>query len=326
MKRLVVFALALSILAASSAADAQQPVKVYRIGLIGATNPSAGGHLVEAFRQGLRERGWIEGQNVSIEYRWAEGRTERLPGFAAEMVGLKVDVILAGTNPVVAAAKQATTTIPIVMFAADPVGSGFIDSLSRPGGNITGLTFDVTPDTFGKRLQLLKAVAPGMSRVAVIWDRTFLVAAAFWKATEESAPKLGVRLQSVEVRGANDLEGAFAAMNRERAGGLMVLAHPVAFAARSQIAALAAKNQLPAVYEFREFADAGGLMSYGVSFPDLARRAATYVDKIFKGAKPADLPVEQPTKLELVINLKTAKALGLTIPQSVLIRTDEVIR
>ena len=283
-------------------------------------------HLYGAFRQRLRELGYVDGQNIAFEVRSAEGRAERLPDLAADLVRLKVDVIVAGGTPAPLAAKRATTAIPIVMASAgDPVGSGLVASLARPGGNVTGLSL-LVPELGGKRLQLLKEVVPGVSRVAVLWNAANPYPVLVWRQTEAAARALGVHLQSLDVRGPDDLEGAFAAATRGRAGALITVEDPLTFGQRKRIVDFAARARLPAMYGFREFVDAGGLMSYAASLADLSRRAATYVDKILKGAKPADLPVEQPTKFELVINLKTAKALGLTIPPSVLIRADQVIQ
>ena len=313
-------ALALGLLAAPLAAEAQQAAKVARIGYL-ATNLAASPHLREAFRQGLRDLGYVEGRNVVIEYRDAEGKLERLPALAAELVALKVDVIVAAGTPAALAAKQATRTLPIVFAAAaDPVTSGLVTSLARPGGNVTGLS-SLAPELVGKRLELLKQAVPGVSRVAVLWQPGALgerTEKDMLKGAEVAARALGVRLQFVEARGPADFDRAFSDMTRARAGALTVLPSTMFFSERRRLVDLAAKNRLPAVYPLREFVDAGGLMSYGPNLADLFRRAATYVDKILKGAKPADLPVEQPTKFELVINLKTAKALGLTIPPSLL--------
>ncbi len=320
--------IASGLLAAPRAAGAQQAAKVPRIGYLGA-NPAANPHLPEAFRQGLRDLGYVEGRTVVIEYRDAEGKLERLPALAAELVALKVDVILAGGTPGALAAMQATRTAPIVFVgAADPVTSGLVTSLARPGGNVTGLSI-LLPELVGKNLEQLKQAVPGVSRVAVLWqpggypERT---EKDMLKGAEVAGRALGVRLQFVEARGPADFDRAFSDMTRARAGALTVLASNMFFGERRRLVDLAAKTRLPAVYSYRESVDAGGLMSYGASFADLYRRAATYVDKILKGAKPADLPVEQPTKFELVINLKAAKALGLTIPQSLLQRADEVIQ
>jgi putative ABC transport system substrate-binding protein len=268
----------------------------------------------------------VEGRNVVFERRYAEGRQERLPALAAELVRLNVDVVVTGSNPVIAAVKQATATIPVVMAVSrDPVGSGFIASLARPAGNITGLANDPAPEIAGKNLQLLKEAAPRVSRVAFLWNPVPLGAGTYKNAVESTARKLGVSFQSVEVRGRDEFESAFAAMVRERANGLVVASDPVLFGPRSQVVLLAGKNRLPAVYTQREFVDVGGLISYGTNLADQFRRAAIYVDKILKGAKPGELAVEQATKFELVINLKTAKALGLTIPPSLLQRADQVI-
>jgi putative ABC transport system substrate-binding protein len=321
--------LAGSLLAAPLAAEAQQAAKIARIGYL-ATNLAGLPHLHEAFRQGLRDLGYVEGRNVVIEYRDAEGKLERLPALAAELVALKVDVIVAaaGTLPALAA-KQATKTLPIVFIGVgDPVTSGLVTSLARPGGNVTGLS-SLSPELVGKWLELLKQAAPGVSRVAFLWQPGAVgeqTGKDILKEAEVAARALGVQLQVVEARGPADIDRAFSDVTRARAGALTVLSTPMFSSKRRRLVDLAAKNRLPALFSFREYVDAGGLMSYGPNLADLFRRAATYVDKILKGAKPGDLPVEQPTKFELVINLKTAKALGLTIPQSVLGRADEVIQ
>ena len=317
------------LLATPFAAEAQQAAKVPRIGYL-AGNLAVSPHQHEAFRQGLRDLGYVEGRNVVIEYRSAEGRFERLPALAAELVALKVDVIVtAGGTPPALAAKQATWTLPIVfVFAPDPVTSGLVTGLARPGGNVTGLSI-FAPELVGKCLEQLKQAVPGVSRVAVLWQPGALgerTEKEMLKEAEVAARALGVRPQFVEARGPADLDRAFSDMTKARAGALTVLSTPMFGSERRRLVDLAAKNRLPAVYSWREFVDAGGLMSYGPNVADNYRRAATYVDKILKGAKPADLPVEQPIKFELVINLKTAKALGLTIPQSLLGRADEVIQ
>jgi len=315
------------LIAAPLAASAQPAGKVYRIGFIVTATPDEVGHLIKALSEGLWELGYVEGRNVVFERRFAEGRQERLPALATELVRLNVDVIVTGSNPVIAAVKQATATIPVVMAVSrDPVGAGFIASLARPGGNITGLANDPGPEIIGKDLELLKEAAPRVSRVAFLWNPVPPGAGIYKNVVESAARTLGVTFQSVEVRGRNEFEGAFAAMVRERANGLVVATDPVFFGPRSQVVLLAARSRLPAVYGLREFPEAGGLMSYGPNVADQFRRAAIYVDKILKGAKSGDLPVDQATKFELVINLKTAKALGLTIPQSVLARADEVIQ
>ncbi len=326
-RRAFIGTLAGGLLTAPFAAEAQQAAKVPRIGWLG-DSPAAGPRL-EAFFQGLRDLGYVEGRNLVIEYRYAEGKPERLPALAAELVALKVDVIVAANTLVALAAKQATTTLPIVFAAAaDPVTSGLVTSLARPGGNVTGMSA-LIPELVGKCLEHLKQAVPGVSRVAVLWQPGALVERTerdILKETEVAARALGVRLQFVEARGPADFDRAFSDMTRARAGALTVWSTPMFTGERRRLVDLAAKNRLPAVYAQRDFVDAGGLMSYGPNGPDLFRRAATYVDKILKGAKPADLPVEQPTKFELVINLKTAKALGLTIPPSLLQRADEVIQ
>jgi ABC-type uncharacterized transport system substrate-binding protein len=308
------------------AAEAQQAAKIARIGFL-TNNPASNPHLNEAFRQGLRDLGYIEGRNVVIEYRDAEGKPERFPALAAELVALNVDIIVAPSTVAALAAKQATRTLPIVSVAI-PVTSGLVTSLARPGGNVTGLAF-FSPELVSKCLEQLKQAVPGVSRVAVLWQPGVVgerTEKDMLKGAEVAAPALGVRLQFVEARGLEDFDRAFSEMTRARAGALTVLPSNMFIGERRRLVDLAAKNGLPAVYPWREFVVAGGLMSYGLNVADLFRRAATYVDRILKGTKPADLPVEQPTKFELVLNLKTAKALGLTIPQSVLGRADEVIQ
>ncbi len=323
----LVLALVLGTMAPPLAARAQQPGKVFRIGTVGTGSPTdpEGGSPWGAFIQGLREVGYVEGQNITIEHRSSKGRYEPLPALAADLVRLKVDVIVAAPSAQ-RAAKEATRTIPMVMAGGDPVGSGFVASLAQPGGNITGVSSVAAPETVGKRLELLKEVIPRLSRVAVLGNPGNQAHAPALGEAKAAARSLGVQLQPLEAREPGDFEREFAAMTRERAGALLVLADGMFFAHRTRIAELAAKSRLPAMYGNREHVDAGGLMAYGASLRDAFRRAATYVDKILKGAKPGDLPVEQPTKFELVINLKTAKALGLKIPQSVLIRADEVIK
>jgi len=320
--------LALSLLIAPLVAEAQTAGKVARIGYL-AANLAASPHVHEAFRQGLRDLGYVEGRNVVIEHRSAEGKLERLPALAAELVALKVDVIVAAAALPALAAKQATRTIPIVFAGvADPVTSGLVSGLARPGGNVTGLS-SLAPELVGKRLELLTHAVPGVSLVAVLWQPGGQVERTdkdMLKEAEVAALALGVRLQFVEARGSDDFDRAFSDMTRARAGALSVLPSSMFNSERKRLVELAAKNRLPAVYPQRAYVDAGGLMAYGPNLADLFRRAATYVDKILKGAKPADLPIEQPTKFELVVNLKTAKALGLTIPQSVLGRADDVIQ
>ena len=325
MERRTFMALVLGgLLAAPLSAEAQAG-KVYRVGYMGATTPLP--HIWESFLTELRARGWIEGRNIIFERRFSEGKHERLPDLAAELVRLNVDVIVTSTTLPTLSAKNATTTIPIVMAAVgDPVGAGLVGSLARPGGNITGLSL-LNPATGGKRVELLKGILPGATRLGVLGlrDPTNPWTALMVREIEVAARTLGMQLQRLEVERPTDFEAAFGAATRGRAAVLLVLEDGLMFAHMATIVGLAAKSRLPAAYGLREFVDAGGLMSYGASAPDLFRRAATYVDRILKGAKPADLPVEQPTKFELVINLKTAKALGLTIPPSVLGRADEVI-
>jgi len=326
----VIAVLALSLLAAPLAAEAQQAAKITRIGFL-ALNLAAAPHVPEAFRQGLRDLGYVEGRNLVIEYRDAEGKVERLPALAAELVALKVDVIVTeGGNTVVPlAAKQATRTLPIVFAsAADPVGSGLVTSLARPGGNVTGLD-SLSTELVGKRLELLTQAVPGVGQVAVLWlpgvygERT---EKEMLTGAEVAARGLKVRVQFVEAtRDPADLGRAFSDMTRARAGALTVLPNNMFRREHRRLLDLAARHRLPAVYPWRDLVDTGGLMSYGASLTDLSRRAATYVDRILKGAKPGDLPVEQPTKFELVINLKTARTLGLTIPPSVLARADQII-
>ncbi len=309
------------------AAEAQQTAKVPRVGWLSPGSSTSDENFLASFRDGLRELGWVVGQNIAIESRWAEGRFERLPDLAAELVRLKVDVIVASVTQASLAAKHATGTIPIVMVGVgDPLGSGLVASLARPGGNVTGPS-SMLAEASGKQLALLKETVPKASPVAVLWNPANPVwQAAALRQTEVTAEALGLRLQLVEARGPDELEGAFEAMTRERAGALFVPADIIFVRHAQRIADLAARHRLPAMYGFREHVQAGGLMSYAANFAVMFRRAATFVDKILKGAKPADLPVEQPTKFELVINMKTAKALGLTIPQSLLLRADEVIQ
>jgi putative ABC transport system substrate-binding protein len=322
-RKIGILILAVLLLASAPLAQAQQPGKVARIGFLASGSVASSAPLVQAFRQGLRESGYVEGKSIIIEYRYGEGRLERLPGLVADLVRLKVDIIVTGGRPSTRAGKQATSTIPIVMAAAgNPVGNGFVASLARPGGNITGLT-TIRGDLTGKRLELLKEVATKISLVAVLWGPP---AASNFESSKVLARSLGLELQSLEVRGPEDLQGAFRAAAKERAQALVALRNPAIFYERKRIAELAIKSRLPAVYDDREFVEAGGLMSYGTNQADLYRRAATYVDKILKGAKPADLPVEQPMKFEFIINLKTAKQIGLTIPPNVLARADKVIR
>ena len=326
-RKLLLVALALGILAAPLAPDGQQASKVPRIGYLEFGSAAPGTPHLEAFRQGLRDLGWVEGQNIAIEVRYAEGKHDRLPELAAELVRLKVDVIFASTTPAALAAKQATTTIPIVIgFVADPVGSELVASLARPGGNITGWTHLAGMELNAKRLELLKAAVPGAARIGALWNPANPIHGPGLKEVEAAARALKVQLHPVGVQDPKELESALSAMARERVQALTVPPDGMFLAHRARIIDLVAKHRIPTMYGVRELAEAGGLMAYGVNLPDQYRRGATYVDKILKGAKPADLPVEQPTKFELVINLKTAKALGLTIPRSVLIRADQVLQ
>ena len=315
-----------AILAAPLAADAQQAEKVPRIGFLSATSPSDRPPLFDAFRQRLRELGWVEGKNIVIDYRYAQGQVDRLPDLAAELVRLKVDLLVSWGTQGVTAAKSATKTIPIVKIAVrDPIGIGLIASLARPGGNVTGVSGSAGLEWVAKQLELLKQTVPKIRRVAILSNPTNAYHQLAIRELDGAARSLGVQLQLLEARGPNEFDGAFAAMAKESVGALLVLSDAMLNSHATRLADLAARGRLPAVYGVRESVEAGGLMSYGPSFLDSFRRAATYVDKILKGAKPGDLPVEQPTKFELVINLKTAKSLGLTIPQSVLVRADEVI-
>ena len=325
--RALVIAVFLLAVVAGPPVDAQPAPKIAKIGYLAPNTPAGAAHLVEAFRQGMRELGHVEGKTFVLELRYGEGKPERLPELARELVGLKVDVIVTTTDAAIAAVKRETRTIPIVMtFSNDPVGTGFVASLARPGGNVTGLS-NISSELSGKRLELLREVVPGLSRVALLWNPDVRGHLLEHKEMEAAARLLHLQLQSVEVSRVEDLDQTFSAVTRERAQAVVVPSgNPVAVTNRGQIASLAQRNRLPSMYGGKEYVDAGGLMSYGPSVTDMFRRAATYVDKILKGARPADLPVEQPTKFELVINLKTAKALGLTIPPSLLQRADQVIQ
>jgi putative tryptophan/tyrosine transport system substrate-binding protein len=325
MRRRELIALLGSVAALSLAARAQQPGKVYSIGFLTAGASAAGTPALPAFVEALQELGWIEGKNIIFEYRYGENRLERLPNLAAELARLRVDVIVAAGTLAPLAAKHATTAIPIVMTSAgDPLGSGLVASLARPGGNVTGLSLMV-PDLAGKRLQLLKDLLPRLSRVAVLWDAGNPYPAQVFKEAESAAQMLGLEVQSLEVREPDDFNSVFGAARSKNPDALVTVEDPLTVGHRKQIVAFAARNQLPAIYGLREFVEVGGLMAYGASISDLYRRAAVYVDKILKGARPADLPVEQPTKFEFVINLRTAHTLGLTIPPAILARADEVI-
>ena len=317
--------LTLSMLVVPLAAVGQQAGKIPRIGWLSA-RPSASDPFLPAFQEGLRALGWVEGQNIALEYRWAEGQYERFPGLAAELGRLPVDVIVAMITPAALAAQHTTTTIPIVMVAVhDPVGSGLVASLARPGGNVTGLSL-LSPPLVGKQLQFLREVVPTVSRVAVLWNLASPGNVLMVREAEEAARALGVQLHLVGARGPEEFDSAFAAITSAGAGALLVLGDAMFSVHRTRLAALAAQSRLPAMYAGRLVVEAGGLIGYGPSILANYRRAATYVDKILKGAKPADLPVEQPTTFELVINLKTAKALGITMPPSLLLLADEVIQ
>lgn len=303
------------------AAAAQKPRKVYRIGLL---SNNRGPHL-GAFARGLQDLGYTEGRNVVVELRSADGRSERLPDLAAELVRLEVDVLVAPDPPSASAAKAATKTIPIVMRSSnDPVVAGLVTSLARPGGNITGV-YSLYAELAPKRLELLKEAIPGLKRVAVLWNSAWPGTVSVWKDTQLAARALGLEVHSLDVRRPEELDGAFRAASAARAGALITLRNPLIVVHRTQLVALAAQTRMPVMYDEREFIDAGGLMAYGANLDDLYRRIAVYADKILKGAKPADLAIEQPTRFELIINLKAAKALGLTIPKSVLLRADDVI-
>jgi putative ABC transport system substrate-binding protein len=321
-RRAFISGLSLIILATLLAAKAQAPEKLPKIGYLSGSEP---GPREDAFQQGLRELGYVKGRNIAIEWRFAEGREDRLADLASDLVRLGVDVIVADGTRVIRAAKNATTTIPIIMLAAaDPIRTGFVTSLGRPGGNITGLA-QMMPELASKRLELLKEVIPRLSRVAVLWNPRDPAVTLVFHETQASARTLGVQLQSLQVRGPDDFDSAFGAAARKEVSALVVLSDALLFTHRLRIVELATRRRLPAIYAQRLWVEAGGLMSYGTNFIDLWRRAATYIDRILKGAKPADLPVEQPTKFELVINMKTARALGLTIPLSLLLRADRVI-
>jgi putative ABC transport system substrate-binding protein len=308
-------------------ARAQQPAgRVYRVGYFGITSRERSLHLMKAFEGGLRSLGYRVGENVVIEYRFANGEMERLPALAADLVRLGVDIVVSGNNVTTVAAMKATTTIPIVMSnSAEPVSAGFVASLARPGGNVTGFSSEPGDEIYGKRLEFLKETVPNLSRVGILWNPDFAPNLERLKSTREACQALGLTLVPAEARQLDALEQAFATMARERAQVLVVLSDGVLFNCRGQIGVMAVKNRLPAISAVREYAEAGLLLSYGIDLPDQFRRSAVFVDKIFKGAKPADLPVELPTKFELVINLKTAKALGLEIPPTLLGRADEVI-
>lgn len=325
-KKNTILTLCAMLLALCVSAEAQQPTKIARIGYLSGTSYSANSARVDAFRQGLRELGYVEGKTIVVEWRYAEGKLDRLPALAAELVRLKVDVIVASAPPPTRSAKQATATIPIVMsYDDDPVGNGFVASLARPGRNITGLA-TLAPELSGKQLELLREIVPKLSRVAVIGNATRPGSPQALREVNLAGDAVGVQLQYLEIQAPKDIEIAFRAASQEHAEGVLVLTTPVLISRRKQVAELAVKDRLPTIYGRPEYVEDGGLLSYATSFTDLSRRAAIYVDKILKGAKPAELPVEQPTKFELIINLKAAKQIGLTIPPSVLARADKIIR
>ena len=322
---ILLLVLVLGVMAVPVPAGATPGTKPHRIGFLGNSTAALERNLVEPFRQGLRERGYVEGQDVVIEYRWAEGNYERFPGLIAELIGLKVDVIVTAGTPAALAVKRATTTIPVVMIAVgDPVGTGLIASLARPGGNVTGLT-SIAADLEGKRLELLREVIPRLTRLSVLWNpaSTFQVVAE--REARAAAQRLQLGVHSVGVRAAGQFDESFEAIVRERAGALVVLADRLFLHERAWIIAFATRHRLPGVYAYRELVEEGGLMSFGPSYADMHRRAATYVDKILRGASPASLPVEQPAKFELIVNLKAAHLLGLTLPPAVLARADEIL-
>jgi putative tryptophan/tyrosine transport system substrate-binding protein len=324
--KIFVWLLATLLLTAASPIEAQQPAKVPRIGFLSSLSPAVVSARMDAFRQGLRELGYVEGKNIVIESRWARGKIERVPELAAELVRLKVDVIVTGGPSVNRFAKEATVTIPIVLaFDNDPVGNGFAASLARPGGNITGFSTEY-PEISGKQLELLKEIIPKLSRVAVLGNSTQPGNPQELREVELAAKAFGVKLQYLDILSSKDIETAFQAARNGQADAVLVLASQLVTSDSKQFVELAAKSKLPAIYWSPEFVEAGGLMTYSANITDLFRRAATYVDKILKGSKPADLPVEQPTKFEFIINLKAAKQIGLTIPPNVLARADRVIR
>jgi putative ABC transport system substrate-binding protein len=325
---MVVWLVALTI-ASFHLAEGQQPKKIPRIGFLGASSASSYSTRIPAFREGLHDLGYVEGKNIAIEYRYADGKLDQLAALAAELVRLKVDIIVA-SGPAASAAKKVTTTTPVIFLAvADAVEEGLVVSLARPGGNLTGLSI-LAPELSGKRLELLKESFPRITRVAVLWTGSrsgrIVLKESLFKETETAAQGLGLHIQSLEVRSLNDFDSAFTAAIREGAHALITTPQPLINTNRARIIEFAVKNRLPAMYAVPEFVEAGGLMSYATSYTDLFRRAATYVDKILKGAKPADLPVEQSMKFEFIINLKAAKQIGLTIPQSVLFRADKVMK
>jgi ABC-type uncharacterized transport system substrate-binding protein len=321
---IIVAAFTISVLITPSASQAQHRGHVPRVGYLGTSSASLEPELVKAFREGLRDRGYVEGENIFIEYRWAEGNYQRFPDLVADLLKLKVDLILTAGTPGALAAKRATQTIPIVMaVTGDAVGTGLVSSLARPGGNLTGLT-TMVPDLEGKRLEILREVLPKLVTVVVLLNTSNPLTAIQWEQTKTSAKALGIQLQPIELQRPEDFKDAFARIARQRPDAITMVADRFQLAHRMQIVDFVAKTRLPAMYPYRDFVVAGGLMSYGPSYEDLFRRSAIYVDKILRGAKPSDLPIEQPTKFEFLINLKTAKILGVPIPPSLLLRADHV--
>ena len=321
---IIVVAFAISVLIAPSASQAQQRGHVPRLGYLGTSSASLESELLNAFREGLRDHGYVEGQNIVIEYRWAEGNYQRFPGLVADLVKQKVDLILTAGTPGAFAAKRATETIPIVMaVTGDAVGTGLVSSLARPGGNLTGLT-TMVPDLEGKRLEILREILPKLVTVGVLLNTSNPLTAIQWEQTKTGAKALGIQLQPIDLQRPEDFKDAFARIARQRPDAIMMVADRFQLAHRMQILDFVAKARVPAMYPYKDFVVAGGLMSYGPSYEDLFRRSATYVDKILRGAKPSDLPIEQPTKFEFLVNLKTAKILGVPIPPSLLQRADHV--
>jgi putative ABC transport system substrate-binding protein len=315
-----------ALLVGPAKADAQQPAKIPRIGFLGNSTADLEANLIGPFREGLRDLGYVEGKNIVIEWRWAEGKYERFPALIAELIGSKVDLIVTAGTPATIALKKATTTLPLVMIAVgDPVGTGLIASFAHPGGNLTGLT-SISPELDGKRLELLREVVPKISHVAVLWNPTSPLQVVAERETQTAAQAMKIKVLSLGVQAEEELDKAFAAILKERPGALLVLADRLFLHHRARIMDFATKHHLPGVHAYVELVEAGGLMSYGPSYAGMHRRAAYFVDRILKGTKPADLPVEAPAKFELVVNLKAAKQIGLTIPQSVLFRADKVIR
>ena len=326
LKWLGIVAIGVTFVMCGAVAQAQQRGKVPRIGFLGNSTPALEANLVGPFRDGLRDLGYVEGQNILIEYRWAEGKYERFPTLIAELIALKIDVIVTAGTPAALAVKKATTSIPFVMVAVgDPVGTGLVASLARPGGNITGLT-SISPELDGKRLELLREIIPGMSHIAVFWNSASPLQVVGERRTQAAAKVVHIKVLSLGVRNDEGLEKAFAEIVRERPGALLVLADRLFLHHRQRIMDFAAQHRLPGVHAYRELVEAGGLMSFGPSYAGMHKRAAYFVDRILKGANPGDLPVERPASFELVVNLKAANALGLAIPQSVLLRATEIVQ